>query len=177
MHVEQAVERYGPLVMSLIWRINGNQEETADLYQEVFVKFHETTSERGPLQQPKAWLCRTAINAAIDFNRQRARFVSWSESAEKPHNWEANDVTRKWSYGRKDPPSHCGFARAPQRSLRPPLLPRLFLRADRPAAKLLCGSSTCRSVPSIKTNSRVAHLRSVHPQRHQTPRKLTDDYD
>ena len=47
MHVEQAVERYGPLVMSLIWRINGNQEETADLYQEVFVKFHETTSERG----------------------------------------------------------------------------------------------------------------------------------
>ena len=92
MHVEQAVERYGPLVMSLIWRINGNREETADLYQEVFVKFHVTTSERGPLQQPKAWLCRTAINAALDFNRQRARFVSWSESAEKPHNWEANDV-------------------------------------------------------------------------------------
>ena len=92
MHVEQAVERYGALVMSLIWRINGNREETADLYQEVFVKFHETTSERGPLQQPKAWLCRTAINAALDFNRQRARFVSWSESAEKPHNWAENDV-------------------------------------------------------------------------------------
>ena len=33
MHVEQAVERYGPLVMSLIWRINGNRDETADLYQ------------------------------------------------------------------------------------------------------------------------------------------------
>ena len=92
MHVEQAVERYGPLVMSLIWRINGNHDETADLYQEVFVKFHEVTSERGPLQQPKAWLCRTAINAALDFNRQRARFVSWSESAEKSHNWEANNA-------------------------------------------------------------------------------------
>ena len=82
MHAEQAIERFGPLVMSLIWRINGNHDETADLYQEVFVKFHETTSQRGPLQQPKAWLCRTAINAALDFNRQRARFVSWSESAE-----------------------------------------------------------------------------------------------
>ena len=69
MHVEQAIERYGPLVMSLIWRINRNREETADLYQEVFVKFHENTSQRGPLQQPKAWLCRTAINAALDFNR------------------------------------------------------------------------------------------------------------
>lgn len=92
MHVEQAVERYGPLVMSLIWRINGNHDETADLYQEVFVKFHETTSERGPLQQPKAWLCRTAINAALDVNRQRTRFVSWSESAEQPHNEEANDA-------------------------------------------------------------------------------------
>ena len=92
MHAEQAIERYGPLVMSLIWRINGNHDETADLYQEVFVKFHETTSERGPLQQPKAWLCRTAINAALDFKRQRSRFVSWTESAEQPHNWEANDV-------------------------------------------------------------------------------------
>ena len=92
MYAEQAIERYGPLVMSLIWRINGNHDETADLYQEVFVKFHETTSERGPLQQPKAWLCRTAINAAIDFNRQRARFVPWTESAEKSHNWAADDV-------------------------------------------------------------------------------------
>ena len=55
MHAEQAIERFGPLVMSLIWRINGNHDETADLYQEVFVKFHETTSQRGPLQQPKAW--------------------------------------------------------------------------------------------------------------------------
>ena len=92
MYAEQAIERYGPLVMSLIWRINGNHDETADLYQEVFVKFHETTSERGPLQQPKAWLCRTAINAAIDFNRQRTRFVPWTESAEQPHNWEADDA-------------------------------------------------------------------------------------
>ena len=92
MYAEQAIERYGPLVMSLIWRINGNHDETADLYQEVFVKFHETTSERGPLQQPKAWLCRTAINAAIDFNRQRARFVPWTESAEKSHNWAADDA-------------------------------------------------------------------------------------
>ena len=92
MHAEQAIERFGPLVMSLIWRINGNHDETADLYQEVFVKFHETTSQRGPLQQPKAWLCRTAINAALDFKRQRARFVSWSESAEQPHNWGTNDV-------------------------------------------------------------------------------------
>jgi len=56
------------------------------------VKFHETTSRRGPLQQPKAWLCRTAINAALDFNRQRARFVSWSESAEQPPNWAANNA-------------------------------------------------------------------------------------
>ena len=92
MYAEQAIERYGPLVMSLIWRINGNHDETADLYQEVFVKFHEATSERGPLQQPKAWLCRTAINAAIDFNRQRARFVPWTESAEQPHNWAADDA-------------------------------------------------------------------------------------
>ena len=155
----QAIERFGPLVMSLIWRINGNHDETADLYQEVFVKFHETTNERGPLQQPKAWLCRTAINAALDFNRQRARFVSWSRVGGATSQLGGERCGRKWSDGRKNTPSHGGFAQAPQRSLRPPLFPRLFLRADRPAAKLLCGSSASRSVPSLKTDSRVARLR------------------
>lgn len=92
MHVEQALERYGPLVMSLIWRINQNREETADLYQEVFVKYHVTTSEAGPLQQPKSWLCRTAINAAIDFSRQRARLCPWTEPAQEPHSREAEDA-------------------------------------------------------------------------------------
>ena len=95
MQVEQAIERYGPLVMSLIWRINQNREETADLYQEVFVKFHVTTSEVGPLQQPKAWLCRTAINAAIDLGRQRARLRPWTEVAEEPHCREAEDSVER----------------------------------------------------------------------------------
>ena len=161
MHAEQAIERYGPLVMSLIWRINGNHDETADLYQEVFVKFHETTSQRGPLQQPKAWLCRTAINAALDFKRQRSRFVSWSRIGGKTSQLggERCGCGRKWSDGRKNSPSHGGFARSPQRSLRPPLLPRLFLRANRPTAKLLSRSRACRSIPSRKTDSRVARLR------------------
>ena len=152
MHAEQAIERFGPLVMSLIWRINGNHDETADLYQEVFVKFHETTSERGPLQQPKAWLCRTAINAALDFKRQRSRFVSWSESTEKPHNWEANDVdvVENGLMVEKIPLSRGGFARAPQTSLRPPLLPRLFLRADRPASKLFCGAARAAAFQAAK---------------------------
>ena len=92
MHAEQAVERYGPLVMSLIWRINQNREETADIYQDVFVKYHVSNSEAGPLQQPKAWLCRTAINAAIDFGRQRARLRPWAELAAEPHCREAEDA-------------------------------------------------------------------------------------
>lgn len=95
MHVEQALERYGPLVMSLIWRINQNREETADLYQEVFLKYHVTTSEAGPLQQPKSWLCRTAINAAIDFGRQRARLCPWTEPAQEPHSREVEDAVER----------------------------------------------------------------------------------
>ena len=95
MQVEQALERYGPLVMSLIWRINQNREETADLYQEVFVRFHATTSEAGPLQHPKAWLCRTAINAAIDFSRQRARLRPWTEVAEEAHCREDEDAVER----------------------------------------------------------------------------------
>ena len=95
MQVEQALERYGPLVMSLIWRINQNREETADLYQEVFVKFHVTTSDVGPLQQPKAWLCRTAINSAIDFSRQRARLRPWTEVAEEPRCLEAEEAVER----------------------------------------------------------------------------------
>ena len=120
--------------------------------------------------QPKAWLCRTAINAAIDFNRQ-ARFVSWSESAEKPHNWEANDaldnglmvekIRQLWicpSVAEKSSSSATSKAVPSSRS---------------PSSKLLCGSSACRRVPSRK-NSRVAHLRlSIR----NDIKPLTDDYD
>ena len=144
MHVERAIERYGPLVMSLIWRINGNRDETADLYQEVFVKFHETTSERGPLEQPKAWLCRTAINAALDFNRPASAVCLLERIGGGTSQLGGEQCTRKWSYGRKDPPSHGGFARAPQRSLRPPVLPRLFPSSRSPRL-LNCSAGAARA--------------------------------
>ena len=49
----------------------------------------------GPLQQPKAWLCRTAINAAIDLGRQRARWRPWTEVAEEPQCREAEDAVER----------------------------------------------------------------------------------
>ena len=176
MYAEQAIERYGPLVMSLIWRINGNHDETADLYQEVFVKFHETTSERGPLQQPKAWLCRTAINAAIDFNRQRARFVPWSESAEGLHNWETDDALDNGLMVEKIRRLTVDL---PERR-REVFVLRYFQGCSfEQIARLLNCSAEQRGPQRSKPQNRFARgsLATVHPQRHQTSRRLTDDYD
>lgn len=85
METDEAIDRYGPLILSLIWRITHNSEDTADIYQDVFVKLHDTQAKHGALGQPKAWLCRTATNAALDQIRQRKRFVALEYLAEPPN--------------------------------------------------------------------------------------------
>lgn len=101
MDIEEATQRYGPLIVKLLWRITHNSEETADIYQDVFVKFHDAQVKQGPLKEPKAWLCRTAVNAALDQVRQRRRFVSLEcvadpqNTAGFPDDWEATMLTDK----------------------------------------------------------------------------------
>ncbi len=65
MNIEDAIEKYGPLVMKLAWRVSKDEDDAKDIYQETFLKFHAELNKELHIGHPKAWLCRTALNMAI----------------------------------------------------------------------------------------------------------------
>lgn len=72
----EAMDQYGPLVLSMAWRILPDPDEVQDVYQETFLQFHTATAQGTQIEHPKAWLCRTALNAALKRQQQRRRQTS-----------------------------------------------------------------------------------------------------
>ena len=60
-----ALARFGPLVLQVIWRLVPDRDEAADLYQDTFLAYHRARTAAGGIRHPKAWLCRTARNASF----------------------------------------------------------------------------------------------------------------
>ena len=77
----EAVELYGPLVISVAWHILRDREEARDIYQEAFLRLHSVWLEGQQIDNVKAWLCRTAINAALNRRRRLNRETSLDTSA------------------------------------------------------------------------------------------------
>jgi len=73
MTAEEAVHQFGRLVLDTAWGITRNPEDARDVHQEAFLKFHEALCKGDHIEHPKAWLCRTAVNAALKRLRQRRR--------------------------------------------------------------------------------------------------------
>lgn len=74
-----AIDRYGSLVMQLVWRIVRDQEHARDIYQETFLRFHTAWMRGEDITHPKAWLCRTALNLAYNQRRQQDRETAYAE--------------------------------------------------------------------------------------------------
>jgi RNA polymerase sigma factor (sigma-70 family) len=72
----EAVELYGPLVIRVAWHILRDREEARDIYQEAFLRLHSVWLEGQQIENVKAWLCRTAINAALNRRRRLIRETS-----------------------------------------------------------------------------------------------------
>jgi RNA polymerase sigma factor (sigma-70 family) len=72
----EAVELYGPLVIRVAWHILRDREEARDIYQEAFLRLHSVWLEGQQIDNVKAWLCRTAVNAALNRRRQLIRETS-----------------------------------------------------------------------------------------------------
>jgi RNA polymerase sigma factor (sigma-70 family) len=81
MRVETAVEQYGDLVIGLAWRVMRDGEEAKDIYQDTFIKYHDALNAGQKITRPKAWLCRTALNAALNRRRRLVREQSLDENA------------------------------------------------------------------------------------------------
>jgi RNA polymerase sigma-70 factor, ECF subfamily len=60
-------------VISLTWRILGNQEDARDATQEVFLRVYKYLDRYKPEQDFFGWLYRITVNVCRDFERKRRR--------------------------------------------------------------------------------------------------------
>jgi RNA polymerase sigma factor (sigma-70 family) len=65
-----AMHRYGHELVTMLWRILGNEQDVCDAYQTTFLHLAHHEGGRKP-RWVKAYLFRTASNAAVSMLRQR----------------------------------------------------------------------------------------------------------
>jgi len=65
-----AMQRYGHELVTMLWRILGNEQDVCDAYQSTFLNMAHLEGGRKP-RWVKAYLFRTASNIAISMLRQR----------------------------------------------------------------------------------------------------------
>jgi RNA polymerase sigma factor (sigma-70 family) len=65
-----AMQKQGPALVSILWRILGNEQDVCDAYQDTFLKLAHQNFGRKP-DNVKAYLFRTASNIAISMLRRR----------------------------------------------------------------------------------------------------------
>ena len=81
--VHDAVDRYGPLIMRIIWRITRNEEDARDLFQETFLRLHAVMKRGERITHLKAWVCRTALNLSLNWQRRRDHAQAYAEKARR----------------------------------------------------------------------------------------------
>jgi len=65
-----AMARHGAPLVSMLWRILGNEQDVCDAYQDTFLKLSNCCDGKKP-EKMKAYLFRTASNTAISMIRRR----------------------------------------------------------------------------------------------------------
>ena len=65
-----AMQRYGPELVSLLWRILANEQDVCDAYQTTFLRLAHREGGQKP-KHVRAYLFRTASNTAITMLRRR----------------------------------------------------------------------------------------------------------
>jgi len=68
--VLSAMQRHGQELVTMLWRILGNEQDVCDAYQTVFLRLAHRDGGRKP-RWVKAYLFRTASNTAISVLRRR----------------------------------------------------------------------------------------------------------
>ncbi|MHC4457744.1 MAG: RNA polymerase sigma factor [Planctomycetota bacterium] len=68
--VLSAMQRHGQELVSMLWRILGNEQDVCDAYQDTFLKLAHYQQGQKP-QHIKAYIFRTATNTAISILRHK----------------------------------------------------------------------------------------------------------
>lgn len=67
--VLSSMQEYGPALVTVLWRILGNEDDVCDAYQETFLRLAHLPNQQKP-DNVRAYLFRTASNVAISMLRQ-----------------------------------------------------------------------------------------------------------
>ena len=65
-----AMSRHGPALLTMLWRILGNEQDVCDTYQDTFLQLAHCRQGQKP-EKVKAYLFRTAGNTAISILRRK----------------------------------------------------------------------------------------------------------
>ena len=65
-----SMQKHGPPLVTLLWRILGNEQDVCDAYQDTFLQLAHYQDHRKP-SNVKAYLFRTASNVAISILRRK----------------------------------------------------------------------------------------------------------
>ena len=65
-----SMQKHGPSLVTLLWRILGNEQDVCDAYQDTFLQLAHYQANRKP-DNIKAYLFRTASNVAISILRRK----------------------------------------------------------------------------------------------------------
>lgn len=69
--VLSAMQRHGQELVTMLWRILGNEQDVCDAYQDTFLQLAHYHGRQKP-EHVKAYIFRTASNVAISMLRRRA---------------------------------------------------------------------------------------------------------
>ncbi len=73
------VERYQQTIFNLAFHMTGNEEESKDLTQEIFLKAYLNLDRVDPQYKFFSWLYRIGVNETVNYLRRRESFVPMEE--------------------------------------------------------------------------------------------------
>ncbi len=79
---EMLVRKYQNRVLNIIYSVIGQDGESEDITQEVFIKVYNSLRAFNAKAQFSTWLYRISVNTTYDFLRKRKHFVSEEEIPE-----------------------------------------------------------------------------------------------
>lgn len=86
-----SMQEYGPALVTMLWRILGNEEDVCDAYQDTFLRLAHLPGRKKPANV-RSYLFRTASNVAISMLRQK-----------QLHRKHQQILSREYETGRNDP--------------------------------------------------------------------------
>jgi RNA polymerase sigma-70 factor (ECF subfamily) len=79
---EQLFHEHYPLIYRTAYSVTGRPEDAEDVVQTIFLRLHRRGNLSAVNKNPKAYLYRAAVNAAVSVIRSRRRYVLTDDAAE-----------------------------------------------------------------------------------------------